>query len=421
MRRRSFAPAILLLAFAVGGLARPHPAEAHSRSTSTSSWEITPSARTTARVVVRAPWLDLQAALPEAAAAGPPAAGLSPEVAAAVDDYLVAHARLLAGGRPCSPSGPVTAVASADPGHVGRSWGVLCESAGPLELVFDGLFEVAQSHLHLARVRVGDAPPVERILVFERRTFPLVTAPEHAGEGGSELGDYVALGVGHILTGVDHLVFLLALLLAGSSLRQVAMIVTGFTAAHSLTLALGVLGFIRPDSAAIEALIGLSIAIVAFENFFETVGAPTRRVFGSALGGGLAVAIAASLDGRFAVPVLALCGIALFTGSYLGLLQVVRRPESLRWFVAFVFGLVHGFGFAGALAETALPAGRVAQALIGFNLGVELGQLTIVAFVWPLLRLAFRAAADARPALIQLGSTPVLAAGLYWFIARAVR
>lgn len=421
MRSRSVLHALLVLGCSAGSLASSEVAHAHARSTSTSSWEIRPSARTTARVVVRAPWIDLQAALPEAAASGPPAAGLSPEVAAAIDDYLVAHARLYAAGRLCSPSGPVTAAASADPGHVGRSWGLLCESAGPLEVVFDGLFEVARSHLHLARARVAEAPPVERILVIESKTFPLVTAPERAGEGGSGLGDYVALGAEHILTGVDHLVFLLALLLAGTSLRQVAMIVTGFTAAHSVTLALGVLGFIRPDASAIEALIGLSIVIVAFENFVETVGAPTRRALGLALGCGLAVAIAASLEGRFAVPALALCGIALFTGSYFGLLQVVRRPESLRWFVAFVFGLVHGFGFAGALAETALPAGRVAQALVGFNLGVELGQLAIVALVWPLLRLAFRAAADARPLLIQLGSTPVLAAGLYWFVARAVR
>ena len=99
----------------------------------------------------------------------------------------------------------------------------------------------------------------------------------------------------------------------------------------------------------------------------------------------------------------------------------MEQPGSLRWFVAFVFGLVHGFGFAGALAETALPAGRIAHALVGFNLGVEIGQLGIVVIAWPLLRLAFRARPGSRALLIQLGSAPVLAAGLYWFVSRGAR
>jgi len=392
--------------------------QAHTRSSSTSLWEIRPGRPTTARVIARVPWLDLRAALPEGSAPWPTQEGLRPEAFAAVDQYLTRHIQLYEGEKPCRPGGPVVSVTCADPGQIGRGWSVECTGGGPLEIRFDGLFEVSPSHLHLARAQIEGESPVERVLVFESRRFPLELPGSATPTSGSGLLDYIQLGTAHIATGVDHLVFLLALLLAGISVRQVATIVTGFTAAHSATLALGVLGVIRPAPAAIEALIGLSIVVVAFENFAETVGAPLRRRLLVGLAAALALSAAASAAGHFAVPVVALVGVGLFAFSYLGLLGEVTQPASLRWFVAFVFGLVHGFGFAGALAETALPAGRIAHALLGFNLGVELGQLAIVVVAWPLLRLAFRARTEARSRLIQLGSTPVLAAGLYWFLSR---
>jgi hypothetical protein len=93
----------------------------------------------------------------------------------------------------------------------------------------------------------------------------------------------------------------------------------------------------------------------------------------------------------------------------------------LRWFVAFIFGLVHGFGFAGVIAEMALPPDRVAPALFGFNLGVELGQLGIVMLTWPFLRLLSK---SERPPggmlVVQLGSAVVLAVGIFWFLTRAL-
>jgi len=403
------------------GLSLAGDALAHTLSTSTSSWEVRPGPPATARVVVRVPWLDLRAALPEDAGLSAAAEAPRGEALSAVDRYLTQHVRLYAGGQPCAARGPVSSVTSADSAQVGRTWSVECQGSQPLEIRFDALFEVSSGHLHLARAQLGGGAPVERVLVFASRRFPLALPGAAAPTIGSGFTDYLRLGIGHIVTGVDHLVFLLALLLAGASVRQVATIVTGFTAAHSVTLGLGVLGVIRPDSAAIEALIGLSIVVVAFENFAETVGAPLRRRLLAVLAVGLALSLLASRAGRFAVPAMALSGVGLFTFCYLGLLGAVEQPGSLRWFVAFVFGLVHGFGFAGALAETALPAGRIAHALVGFNLGVELGQLGIVLIAWPLLRLAFRARPGSRALLIQLGSAPVLAAGLYWFVSRGAR
>jgi hypothetical protein len=186
-----------------------------------------------------------------------------------------------------------------------------------------------------------------------------------------------------------------------------------------VTLALGVLGVVTPLPAAIEALIGLSIAIVALENFAMTSGPATRRGIALGLGACVVGVTIAAARGALAVPPSALLGVGLFALCSLGLLERAASPLRLRWFVAFVFGLIHGFSFAGVLAQVGLPPGRVAPALLGFNVGVELGQLVIVAFAWPLLRVALRREPARRRLLIQLGSSPILAAGLYWFLSRA--
>jgi len=400
------------------------PVAAHTRSSSTSRFEIDPGGPdrfASARIQVRAPLSELEAALQDPAAR---AAGTAARLdAAEIDAYLAARFQLLVDGRACAPRGPASALASADPGHVARRWSVACPATGALTLRADGFFESAPAHLHLARVRVGDEPPREHVVVLANRRLPIPVGDAAAGAPeapGSGFLDFVRLGVEHIFGGVDHLVFLAGLLLVARSLREIGWVVTGFTVAHSVTLALGVLGMLRPDPTAIEALIGLSIVVVALENFALTTAAATQRAIAVGLAALLGLAFAGALAGRVTVPALTLVGVALFGVCHLALAARSRRPELLRWAVAFAFGLIHGFGFAGALAELALPAGRTAQALLGFNLGVELGQLAVVAAAWPLLRLAVRGAGGGGRLLVQAGSTPVLAAGLYWFLTRSL-
>jgi hypothetical protein len=405
--------ALLLLSAGAG------EAGAHARSTSTSSWDL--EADGSARVVVRVRWEDLQRALPELEGVPPAPLGQRADLAQPIDDYLLRHLRLTAGGEPCPPAQPPAPVASLDPGHVGRSWRVRCPPQAPLGLEIDAFLEVVPAHLHLARVRSPGSAAIERAFVAGRSSQSLApVAAATRAAAGAGLADYLRLGIEHIATGADHLVFLLALLLLGASLVEVATIVTGFTVAHSVTLALGVLGVVRPLSAAIESLIGLSIAIVALENFALTSGRATRRAIMLALAVSLLAAAAAAALGVLATPPSALLGVGLFALCSLGLLERLPSPARLRWLVAFVFGLIHGFGFAGMLAEIGLPPGRVAAALLGFNLGVELGQLAIVLVCWPLLRVLLRREPVQRRLLIQLGSTPILAAGLFWFLSRSL-
>jgi hypothetical protein len=234
---------------------------------------------------------------------------------------------------------------------------------------------------------------------------------------GSSFARYVALGVEHIWTGYDHMAFLLALLLIGSSLGEVAKIVTGFTVAHSITLALAVLGYVRPERAPIEALIGMSIALVAAENVW-LVGGRSRAV-PWCIAGVLACLAAAATGGYGHVPGMTLGGLALFAWCYFELLERVARPALLRWAIAFVFGLIHGFGFAAVLMEADLSAERLVHALFGFNVGVEIGQLAVVGLIWPVLRLAARSDVARRWWVIEAGSVAVLALGVFWFVTRA--
>jgi hypothetical protein len=173
---------------------------------------------------------------------------------------------------------------------------------------------------------------------------------------------FFPLGVTHIATGYDHLLFLLALLLCGGSLGSLIKIVTAFTVAHSLTLGAAALGLVSLPSVLVESVIALSIAYVAFENLFP----------------------------RFAL--------------------------SRRWTISFAFGLVHGFGFSSMLQEAGLPRENLVWALLNFNLGVEAGQLIAVLITLPALLWLKRQPYEQR--VIRLLSVLVLLAGLGWFIER---
>ncbi|MCL4685742.1 HupE/UreJ family protein [Myxococcota bacterium] len=401
--------AAVLAAIAVAAV--PDPAGAHGRSLSWSSWRLTDEG---AHVRVRVPLLELTRLGVDPTA--DPSAGRS------IARQLAAQMQLTRGGEPCGATEePWPSAAPA--GQVVYEWRVRCGGgAGPLTITSSFLLDEAPSHLHFARVEGSDGVIRERILSDAAPSWSLgesgagddATGPKPAG---TSFAGYVALGIEHIATGWDHLAFVLALLLLAASLREVAGLVTGFTVAHSVTLALAVLGVVRPEPAAVEALIGFSIALVAAENgwLLGGRGRALPWIVSAALLGMAGLALA----GLGAVPAGALAGLALFSRCHFALLERAARPAPLRAAVAFAFGLIHGFGFAGILAELALPTNRLVPALLGFNVGVELGQLAIVAVAWPALRgLARIAAGRPHRVLTELGSAAICGLGLFWFLAR---
>jgi hypothetical protein len=337
-------------------------------------------------------------------------------------DHLVRNLRLWVDDAPCVPAGPAEARASAQ-GWARFRWRIDCDRSGVVTLESAVLLDVAPSHMHFARVAVAGGGAVERVLTEAEPRWSLPhagsDATAQAAPGGTTLTGYLRLGVDHILTGWDHLAFVIALLLLAGRLSEVAGLVTSFTIAHSVTLALAVLGLVRPDGAAVEALIGYSIALVAAENAWLLGGRGLAVPLVVACGVlGLALLAAAGVG---AVSAPTLVGIAIFSLCHFALLDRVDRPARLRAGVAFAFGLVHGFGFAGVLAEMALPTERLAPALFGFNLGVEVGQLAVVALVWPvLLWLERRAAHTWYRGVAEVGSAAVCGLGVYWFVSRTL-
>lgn len=386
----------------------PHAAAAHSRSTSYSSWTFDGR---DARVRVRIPQLDLTR-LPWGIVSPPL---VRPELGA----YLTGKLRLEVGGEPCTlVDGPRALAAPRD--RAVLEWRLRCPGEGARVIASDVLLDVAPSHLHFARIKDPDGSFTERVLsnVDARWAIPDAADGDDAQPVGSSFGTYVVMGADHIRTGYDHLVFLLGLLLLATRVREVVTIVTGFTIAHSITLGLAVVGRLVPDPVAVEALIGLSIALVAAENGWVLSGRSpwVPRVVVSVL---LAVA-AIAVAGVGAVPAAALLGLALFSACYFGLLGRVDRPFRLRAALAFCFGLIHGFGFAGFLTEMMLPQDRLLPALFGFNVGVELGQLAIVALAWPLLLWLKRQRGGVPHRwFVEAGTGLVCALGVFWWVGRA--
>ena len=401
MLARPTLPVLAMLALTLWAPEAP----AHTRSASYSSWQLDEDG---ARVRLRVTLLELTRLPPQAL----------PAAADPIGAYLVARLRLLRAGEPCAPTAAPRTL-RAPQGWAHYEWRVHCPRPGPAAIESHVLIDVAPSHLHFARLRERDGAALERVLTSAEPRWTLEAPHEEAPRAqGTSLGDYVLLGIEHILTGWDHLAFVLALLLLASRLGEVAGLVTSFTLAHSVTLGLAVLGVVRPHAGAVEALIGYSIALVALENawLLSGRGRALPWLTSSALLGCTALAWL----GAGHVPAPVLLGVTIFTACHFALLQRAERPARLRAAVAFGFGLVHGFGFAGVLAELELPTDRVVPALFGFNAGVELGQLAVVVIAWPLLRaLAGLGEGRAYRVAIDAASAAICGLGLFWFTSRS--
>ena len=229
------------------------------------------------------------------------------------------------------------------------------EDATAFSVRLDLLGQLSLGHRHVVTTVAG--PQTEHAVLYETQP-ELALAPPAAVSKPA----FFRLGVRHIVTGYDHVLFLLALVLVGGSLRSIAVVVTTFTLAHSVTLSVAALGWWTPPAALIGPAIALSIAYVGIANCF----APSLRP---------------------------------------------------RWRLAFLFGLIHGFGFAGALQTITLSAPQGPIALASFNLGLEAGQFAVLALLRPVVSWLGEREWFARGGL-QASSLPISAMGMWWFIVR---
>ncbi|TFZ08144.1 HupE/UreJ family protein [Ramlibacter humi] len=250
-------------------------------------------------------------------------------------------------------------------------------SAGELKLRYTALFDVDPTHRGLVQWLAPGATGAQA-LVFSSASSEQALSMR-APSAWETFRQYVVEGVWHIWIGFDHILFLLSLLLPAVLFRRdnrwepvdslrgavlaVVKVVTAFTLAHSVTLSLAALGFVSLPSRLVESVIAASVVVAALNNLRGTV-------------------------------------------------------EKRRWVMAFVFGLIHGFGFASVLADLGLPQGALTLALVGFNAGVELGQLAIVAAFLP-LAFALRRTAFYRVGVLRFGSLAIALVAAWWFVQRA--
>lgn len=256
---------------------------------------------------------------------------------------------------------PVAAIENA--AHFER-WQVSCEGGLKGQVItIDGLSSTLTDVL--ARISWADGAVEVKRLTPEQPSLVL----EGAQTSWEVARTYFMLGVEHILGGIDHLLFVLALMLLIRDPWMLVKTITAFTLAHSITLTGAALGYLSLPQAPVEAVIALSIAFVARELVLMK---PGER----------------------------------------------RLSEAYPWTVAFAFGLLHGFGFAGALEEIGLPHADVALALLTFNLGVEAGQLVFVAVMIILYRAAAAMTSFSPAPLRTAMAYGIGAAAVYWLLTR---
>ncbi|HTH48471.1 MAG TPA: HupE/UreJ family protein [Candidatus Limnocylindria bacterium] len=279
-------------------------------------------------------------------------------------------------------------------------------AAGPirdLALDYRLFFDRDPLHRGLVSQTVVNARPAKAGRLGEANTA--ILSPEHpsvtfhleADRPTTSLGTFFREGIHHIWTGYDHLLFLLALLLPAVlwrgadgwrpqasfrlSLRHVLQVVTAFTVAHSITLALAAFDLVRLPSRLVESTIAASIAVAAIANLRPRGTRDPEATSGSGL-------------------------------------ATVARFAARPWVMPFAFGLIHGFGFAGALSELDLRRGALAVPLVGFNLGVEAGQLACVAVFLP-LAFALRGSRFYRLGALPVASVGILLLAGGWLVERA--
>jgi hydrogenase/urease accessory protein HupE len=235
-------------------------------------------------------------------------------------------------------------------------------AAAPKELtVRDDLFDTFGVDYHTIASLMWTGGSQQFVFMPDARETRVTVS---TGESTRGVGSFFLLGIEHILTGYDHLLFLLALILRGGNLWSLFKIITAFTIAHSITLALAALDVVTLPGRLVEATIALSIAYVAAENLF------------------------------------------------------MRKAVSHRWAVSFLFGLVHGFGFSSVLRELGLPKEGLIWSLLNFNFGVEAGQAMAVLIAVPILFWLRKFKWE--PRAVAAMSVAVLAVGLGLFIERAL-
>lgn len=407
-----------------------HDAQAHSRGESYSIWHVNGK---TVELTYTLKLKDINKLGHFFQASKP---GWPQRVATHIEQGVAIHAE----GEPCSATGDISRSQRNDLLQLSKTY--ICKSNNDLRITNDSLFDFDARHMHIARITYTNPAAVnsdslmdEKVMLNRDREWHLFQSEDSSSLGGATLITYLVIGAEHIITGWDHLAFLAAIclliLVRQGGLKTLLILISGFTIGHSISLILTILNLLNPNGLVVESMIAFSIALLAAE-----VMAFKERQFNIyAFGGVLAIALYAlfpySPDVSFignsvdlgvnsVITPLTLIGLALFVYCYFNISGNTNNhlPQIL---VTLLFGFVHGFGFAGSLQEIGLPEDKLFTALLSFNIGVELGQITIVGLALALFHFIKKYMNIARWDLgLELACSFLVGLGLFWFVERSI-
>jgi len=335
--------------------------------------------------------------------------------------YLTEQITVSAGGQNCPAERHAVALKSRG-GFLHVEASFRCASTKAPTISINSFFDLIVTHTHYAKVR--HQGEIEEFLLTQDHRSQTFASPHDPGEkvfgGWQAFAQYLGVGMEHILAGADHLAFLFGLILLAGGWKEMAWLISGFTIGHSISLALAVLGIAEPNGVMVEALIGFTILLVAIEAAGERGGQLSR--FSSWLFLLCLIMLLpvwrSSLQWEL---VIGTVGAGLFSLCYFRIAAQAKNRGAIRLLVTSTFGVIHGFGFAGGLLEIDFPAAELAFVLLGFNLGVELGQLAVLTAVilaiWAMNRLV-------TPLWQQRGMNATVTAlsglGTFWFVSRLI-
>ena len=381
------------------------PAFAHTRSETHSAWLIKGN---TVHLQFTVPDLESKRITPD---------GDMPSVEQ-LGDYIAQHVGVLSGDRDCKRTEGPRAVATS-PGYRRYEFTFECPSDDDIKVHSSAWFELVETHTDFAQIQTNEGAFIEQLITKDQQTLDVSASALNPLQDAGFL-EFLRMGMEHIFTGIDHMSFMLGLVLISRRVRDLLFVVTGFTIGHSLTLALAVTGILRPHAEFIDALVAFTIAMIGAEN----LGDSTHKPFVVALGmGGImfALLIAQYLGAPVILPALLLIGAGIFGSNYLMLTGHMRDAGRVRLVMTLVFGLIHGFGFASNLLDMRLPNDRLTELLLGFNLGVEVAQVIVVmsavllAYILVKVKLAMP-----RPIFTDIAASFLVAEGLVWFLSRTI-
>ena len=397
---QAFLAALLL---ALGVCCAP-AAFAHTRSETHSDWQIN---GTHVETTVAIPEIEVKRL-------GPAGSTVTNQQVAR---YMQGKATVTAGGKLCANPGGVKSLAST--GQFRRvQYDFECSSDKNMKLGFTGFFELVPSHVDFAQISQVGHDFVEQL--FLKNTQQIDVGGPSSAQALRSAGflKYISMGIMHIFTGVDHMSFLVGLVLLSKRTKDLLFVVTGFTIGHSCTLALAVTGILRPHGEYIDALVAFTIAMVGAENIAVATGKP--GIVAAGMGGMLLLMALGKVLGLGGLPALLTLGAGIFAANYLMISGHLANAARIRLVVTLVFGLIHGFGFAAGLLEMQLPTDKLAELLFGFNIGVEIGQVCVVLAVLGATAILIKLKlALPRRLVVDLASSALVGIGLYWFLGRA--